>query len=187
MEKKDIILAAALRLFVENGFHGTATARIAQEANVATGTLFNYFRTKEELIVALYCTILKEMDDFILERLESHSISKESFRSLFVSTLSWSLENRDHYRYLQQFDHSPYFKVVEETIAGQEEYPLFVLIKNGIDIVLIKQLPVSFIYSLFTAQINGLHYYIISNDLREDKELELISEAFEMLWKMIED
>ena len=187
MNKKEIILAIALRLFVENGFHGTATAKIAQEANVATGTLFNYFRTKEELIVVIYHSILKEMDDFIVERMESHSISKESFQSLFTATLSWSLENPIHYQYLQQFNHSPYFNVIEKTIASQEEHPLFVLIKNGIDIVLIKQMPVSFIYSLFAAQINGLHYYIISNVLSNDKQLELISEAFEMLWKMIED
>ncbi|MDR6845056.1 AcrR family transcriptional regulator [Flavobacterium granuli] len=187
MNKKEIILATALKLFVENGFHGTATAKIAQEASVATGTLFNYFRTKDELIFALYHLILKEMDDFILERMESHSISKESFESLFLSTVSWSLANPVHYHYLQQFSHSPYFKVALPTIENQEEHPLFVLIKNGIDIVLIKQLPVSFIYSLFTAQINGLHYYIISNDLSNEKQMELIKEAFEMLWKMIED
>ena len=48
-------------------------------------------------------------------------------------------------------------------------------------------MPVSFIYSLFTAQINGLHFYIISNDLDNEKQFELIHEAFEMLWKMIED
>jgi AcrR family transcriptional regulator len=87
MDKKKIILDTALRLFVENGFHGTATAKVAQEANVATGTLFNYFRTNEELIVTLYHTILNEMDNFILEKMESHSISKESFQSFFVNSI----------------------------------------------------------------------------------------------------
>ena len=187
MDKKQLILGTALKLFVENGFHGTATSKIATEANVATGTLFNYFRTKEDLILTLYHDVLKEMDDFILERLESHSISKESFQSLFLSTISWSLENPVHYQYLQQFNHSPYSRVVSHTISGKEEHPLFVLIKNGIDLVLIKQLPVLFIYSLFTSQIDGLHYYIISNNLSNDKQLEFIEEAFEMLWKMIED
>lgn len=187
MDKKQLILGTALKLFVENGFHGTATSKIAAEANVANGTLFNYFNTKEELIVKLYHAVLKEMDAFILERMESHSISKESFRSLFLSTVSWSLDNPIHYRYLQQFNHSPYFKVVSPTLTNQEEHPLFVLIKNGIDIVLIKQMPVSFIYSLFTAQIEGLHFYIISNGQDKVRQSEFIQEAFEMFWKMIEE
>ena len=187
MDKKEIILETALRLFVENGFHGTATAKITQEANVATGTLFNYFKTKDELIIFLYHSILKEMDDFVMEKLVFHSISMESFRSFFVSTLSWSLENRVHYEYLQQFNHSPYFKTLALGISNQEEHPLFVLIKNGIDLVLIKQMPVSFIYSLFTSQINGLYYYIVSNDLVEDEKSDLIHDTFEMFWKMIED
>jgi len=51
MDKKQLILGTALKLFVEAGFHGTATSKIAAEANVANGTLFNYFRTKEELIL----------------------------------------------------------------------------------------------------------------------------------------
>jgi AcrR family transcriptional regulator len=187
MDKKQLILGTALNLFVENGFHGTATSKIAAEANVANGTLFNYFRTKEELILTLYYSVLKEMEDFIHERMESHSISKESFRSLFLLTVTWSLENPVHFQYLQQFNHSPYSKVVSQSFVDQEENPLFVLIKNSIDLVLIKQLPVSFVYSLFTAQINGLHYYIISTNSSNDKQLELIHEAFEMVWKMIED
>src|SRR6187551_206619 len=103
MEKKELILRTALKLFVENGFHGTATSKIASEAGVANGTLFNYFRTKEELIIVLFNSVLKEMDDFIIKRLVSQSISKESFRSLFISTITWSLENPIHWNYLQQF------------------------------------------------------------------------------------
>lgn len=46
------ILAAALDLFSKKGFHGTTTRAISQKAGIAEGTLFNYFRTKEDL--ALY-------------------------------------------------------------------------------------------------------------------------------------
>ena len=53
-EKKQTILDASLKFFVENGFHGTSTAEIAKTAGVATGTLFHYFKTKEELINRLY-------------------------------------------------------------------------------------------------------------------------------------
>jgi AcrR family transcriptional regulator len=42
MDKQQEILSAALQLFVANGFHGTATSKIAKEAGVANGTLFHY-------------------------------------------------------------------------------------------------------------------------------------------------
>ena len=187
MNKKEMILGTALKLFVQNGFHGTATSRIALDAGVANGTLFNYFKTKDELIVTLYNSILEEMDDFIIERMESFSISKESFQSIFFTTLFWSLDNRDQYQYIQQFNHSPYFQQVSPTLLKQQEHPLFILIQNGINIVLLKPMPAHFIFSLCTAHINGVYNYLNTNELDKNEQLELIQDSFEMLWKMIKD
>jgi len=56
MENKEktrrAILKAALQLFAEKGFYTTTTRAISRKANIAEGTLFNYFQTKEDL--ALY-------------------------------------------------------------------------------------------------------------------------------------
>ncbi len=49
---KERILQAALQLFREKGIEGTTTKQISKRAGIAEGTLFNYFRTKEDL--ALY-------------------------------------------------------------------------------------------------------------------------------------
>lgn len=187
MSKDQLIIATALNLFVEKGFHGTATSKIAQESGVANGTLFNYFATKEILIVAIYNNIIKEMDDFIIESLESNSVSKESFRSLFVASVQWNLENTAEFQYLQQFNNSPYSKSAITRTLSQDEHPLYVLIQNGINLVVLKPMPVALVFSLFTAQVNGLYYYIISDDSIKNKSAELIDETFEMLWKMIED
>jgi len=46
------ILQAALDLFSRNGFFRTTTKEISDKAKIAEGTLFNYFKTKEDL--ALY-------------------------------------------------------------------------------------------------------------------------------------
>lgn len=182
-----MILGTALKLFVDNGFHGTATSKIALESGVANGTLFNYFKTKDELIVTLYNSILEEMDDFIIERMESFSISKESFQSLFFTTLFWSLDNQIQYQYIQQFNHSPFFQQVTPTLIKQKEHPLFILIQNGIDIVLLKPMPAHFIFSLCTAHIYGVCNYLVINKLDKKEQLELIQDSFEMLWKMIKD
>src|SRR5580704_18735687 len=51
-ETKDRILNAALVLFREKGLERTTTREISKRAGIADGTLFNYFKTKEDL--ALY-------------------------------------------------------------------------------------------------------------------------------------
>jgi AcrR family transcriptional regulator len=49
---KQRLVSAALALFQANGFDATTTKAIARKAGVAEGTVFNYFRTKED--IALY-------------------------------------------------------------------------------------------------------------------------------------
>ena len=45
-DKADAILAAALNLFVERGFHGTSVLSVAERAGVAAGTIYHYFVAK---------------------------------------------------------------------------------------------------------------------------------------------
>jgi AcrR family transcriptional regulator len=187
MNKKELILDTALRLFVENGFHGTATSKIAQESGVANGTLFNYFSTKDILITSIYSGIIKKKDSFIMESIGTNSLSKESFSSLFFASLQWNLNNTLEYQYLQQFNYSPYSKVATNSSFNHKEHPLYILIQNGIDLVLLKHLPAALIFSLFNAQIKGLYDYIILMDIGKDKQPDLIEETFDLLWKMIED
>jgi AcrR family transcriptional regulator len=51
--RRQQILDAALACFARNGFHATTTADIVRESGVSQGTLYLYFRTKDEIIVAL--------------------------------------------------------------------------------------------------------------------------------------
>ncbi len=50
---KERILQAARRLLAEKGYEATTTRDIAQAAQIASGTLFNYFATKEAIIASL--------------------------------------------------------------------------------------------------------------------------------------
>jgi AcrR family transcriptional regulator len=50
---RSVLLAAALRLLVEHGARRTSMADIAAEAGVAKGTLYNHFRTKEDVWAAV--------------------------------------------------------------------------------------------------------------------------------------
>ncbi|MEE4278687.1 MAG: TetR/AcrR family transcriptional regulator [Halieaceae bacterium] len=52
-ERERIILDAAARLFATTGFHATSTRRIAAAAGVSEGTVFHYFRSKNDLMLGI--------------------------------------------------------------------------------------------------------------------------------------
>ncbi len=60
------IIEAAKKLFMENGFKGTTTKMIAEEAQVNEATIFRHFKTKEGIFVE----ISKEITEYSHKRLE---------------------------------------------------------------------------------------------------------------------
>ncbi len=53
-EKRDAVLRMAVRLFLEDGYHRTPLARIAERLNITKPALYNYFASKEEILQALF-------------------------------------------------------------------------------------------------------------------------------------
>src|SRR5271169_3503609 len=51
--RRQQILDAALKCFSRDGFHNTTTADIVRESGVSQGTLYLYFATKDDIVVAL--------------------------------------------------------------------------------------------------------------------------------------
>jgi len=49
-QRKEQIMAGAVKVFAEKGFHRTTTKDIALAADVAEGTIYNYFETKEAIL-----------------------------------------------------------------------------------------------------------------------------------------
>src|SRR5262245_15390074 len=52
--KRARILDAAVLVFAEKGFYGAKVAEIAREAGVADGTIYLYFKSKDDLLISLF-------------------------------------------------------------------------------------------------------------------------------------
>ncbi len=72
---KEKIMKAAIYLFSKKGYAATTTREISKEANVANGTLFKYFHSKDELLKTIF---LKGTEQFL------DSMLFESIRDLLV-------------------------------------------------------------------------------------------------------
>ena len=53
-ERPQQIIDAAIRVFARNGFYNSRVADIAREAGIAAGTIYLYFKTKDEILVTLF-------------------------------------------------------------------------------------------------------------------------------------
>ena len=56
------LVAAARRLFADNGYHATGTPDIVSAAGVTRGALYHHFRDKEELFEAVFRSVAKELE-----------------------------------------------------------------------------------------------------------------------------
>lgn len=92
INKKELIINAAIKVFADKGFYTANVADVAKEAGVADGTIYLYFKNKDDLLISLFETKMEE----ILQR----------FSSLLDSTQS--AEEK-----LRQFIHL-YFQMIEE-------------------------------------------------------------------------
>lgn len=93
----DAIVEAAARVFAERGFAGGSTNRIAEQAGVGIGSLYEYFPNKESILVAVAERHLDRMladVDRMLEAAESGDLSLEALIGRFVEAML-SVHERD--------------------------------------------------------------------------------------------
>ncbi len=84
-ERRDAILAAAAALLRSTGFEGFSMSVLGQKAGIAKGTLYLYFETREEVLLALYVETLTAWSRAFLAELRE-GISDAEFVELFQVT-----------------------------------------------------------------------------------------------------
>lgn len=62
-DKRGRILAAAERIFARHGFFAARVSEIAKEAGVADGTIYLYFKSKDDLLISLFESRMKQVND----------------------------------------------------------------------------------------------------------------------------
>ncbi len=70
LRHREEILSAALRLFAERGFYNVSMQEIAKAAEFATGTLYNFFPSKEDLFFEVLVSCAEESIALVLDALD---------------------------------------------------------------------------------------------------------------------
>src|SRR5216684_4980219 len=81
-DKRSAILRAAIRVFANNGYFNSKVADIARAAGVADGTVYLYFKSKEEILHSVFDRSMEEAIADGRKRLEGVSDPREKLRRI---------------------------------------------------------------------------------------------------------
>jgi TetR/AcrR family fatty acid metabolism transcriptional regulator len=80
--KPQQIIDAAIRVFARNGYYNSRVSDIAREAGIASGTIYLYFRTKDEILVTLFRDKMAEWVAFLRREIASEPDAVAKIRRL---------------------------------------------------------------------------------------------------------
>lgn len=103
MNKKEQILASAIKLFSKNGFGVTRTAQIATDAGVAEGTIFRHFMSKINILHTIISSIAAVYIQRIDEVLTESGNSLDILDKLIDLHVSFADSNADEIRILLRY------------------------------------------------------------------------------------
>jgi AcrR family transcriptional regulator len=179
-EKEQNILDAATILFVERGFHGTSTAEIAKTAGVATGTLFHYFKTKEELINRLYLYTKESMFCEIEGQFDGDAPLKDNLKELWCKFIDYAVKNPHKFQFILSFHTSPYITSLTKEQLETQTDALLGVYQKGIRDKEVKEVPFEIVLEFFWGNVVSTLNYL--NKYPEKLGDETLDQAFELFW-----
>ena len=151
-ERVNRIITASAKIFSKNGYNNTKTSDISKEAGIASGTLFNYFPTKLDLLNKTYEYTMLE----ILELMKTNPETKmkERLKIFWDNTVNYYLEKPYSLDFMMVFENSPLISEETHKKVNKKAYFLIEIYadikkkeKYGKDFYLISNITMSTLLS----------------------------------------
>lgn len=181
--KVEHIFEATLKLVKTKGLAGITMNEIAASAGMATGTLYIYFDSKEDLINELYSMCKKASLNVCFENYNEQEPFKNSFKTLWHNLLHYRINNFSEAVFMDQCCHSPFLSKSNQEITESILEPLFKLIDQGKSEHLIRELDNFLLITFITGGINEIVKY--AHYQGEMLTKSVVKDIFEMCWNGI--
>jgi AcrR family transcriptional regulator len=176
-DKRKAILDAALHVFAERGIASAPTSAISTAAGVAEGSLFTYFKTKDELMNALYVELRMEFSEYLTE-FPHEADARTRLRYIWDQYLALGAAHPERLKVLAQLRASG-------RLFKDEEEPAFALVvalratREAAQVSELRNAPPDYLLLMFRAQAEMTVEYINANPLKAEFCREL---GFQMVW-----
>src|ERR1700731_734532 len=179
-DKRNAILDAATRLFADRGLTAAPTSEISKQAGVAEGTLFTYFKTKDDLINALYQEIKLELADAMMSDFPRKKNVRTRLRHVWDRYVKWGIANPNQRKVLAQLTVSEVL-TKEARSAGSAPFVEFqIMIRDAIEQrVFRNDVPVELISKSLAALVEATIDLTVSNPSKSNKYR---VSGFQMFW-----
>ena len=180
-DKRNSILSAATKVFAERGL-GAPTAAITSAAGIAEGSLFTYFKTKDELINALYRELKLELADAMTSGFPRKQSMRHRLEHVWNGYVQWGRANPQQQRVLKQIQ--VWGGLTEESKqAGSAPFTeMQRMTEDAVTQRIYKDVPQAFIGATLVALAEMTMDFMV----REPERAEMYRTAgFEMLWAAV--
>src|SRR6478735_2500441 len=146
-QKLNDIQSAALKLVLQTGFNSLKMADVAAEANIATGTLYVYYKSKELLINDVYHKTKKESVAAMLNPEHATGNFYTTFKNMWHGYFDFCADNADKLLFVQQFIYSGL--ISDEVIDDTENrlVPLHQFLEYGQQNKILKKMDLLIVIS----------------------------------------
>lgn len=183
MNNKETIKKVSLDLLIELGIHGTSTKLITEKAKISNGSLFYYFKTKDDIVVALYKDFKQELLDNLHNSLKNVSGVRNFYYTYFKTSVLWALDNPKKKLFLNMYSYMP---IIRECGAyldkGQLEFINSFIKKTITNKDIISYDFDSLVYNLLSV-IDGIVTYIDTGNC--DDPMDYVNFSFNQFWRSL--
>jgi AcrR family transcriptional regulator len=174
------IFSATLHLVKEHGLAGITMSEIAGAAKIATGTLYIYFKSKDELINALYTNCRKAAVSMYFKDYDDKLPFKVGLKIIWLNLLRYRMKHFRETVFTEQYYHSPFIAETTKEITQKMFQPFYKLIERGKNEKLLKDID-SFILLVF--MVSGINEFVKHSIYRGTKITEpLMEQMFNLCW-----
>lgn len=185
MSKKQDIMAATLDLIHEEGLQSVTFSKIFKRANVGSGTIYNYFANKEELVNYVYKEARMHLGEYLLRGYNPEASLYERFKCLQLNRLQFGIECPKEYLFIDSYSYSPYISPELRSMddAHNSRDVILSLIVEGQKQGIIKEMDSHLCHQLIHGIISSVlkGYYVQKYPLNENQ----IQQILESSWKAI--
>lgn len=109
--RKQRLLEAALILFAEQGYHGVAVPKIAREAGISTGSVYNYFSSKDELVNELFWIWKEKLKIHVQEAYPVTAPTRSQFDYIWERLHNYAETYPKAFQFIEGHLHSSYLSI----------------------------------------------------------------------------
>jgi AcrR family transcriptional regulator len=122
-DKRRRLLEAALDLFAERGFHGTAVPLVARRAGISAGSVYRFFDSKEALVNAVFRDAKTRLASALAD-LSLDDDPKRTFDDLWARLVRFARQEPTAFHFLELQDHAPYLDDESRALEMQVLTPI---------------------------------------------------------------